>query len=68
MKVEIKTNQQGYCDYFKIDGKKYGAGIQKLNIIIEAGKRPEIIISAKPDEFIADFEDSKLYLEKRKEE
>ena len=27
MKVEIKTNEKGYCDYFIINGQKYGKGI-----------------------------------------
>lgn len=68
MKVEIKTNAKGYCDYFKIDGKEYGTGIYELNIKIEAGKRPEIIIKAKSDEYIIDSEDAKLYLEKVSDE
>lgn len=67
MKVEIKTNDKGYCDYFKIDGKEYGTGIYELNIKIEAGERPEIIIKAKSDEFILDSEDAKLYLESKGE-
>lgn len=67
MKVEIKTNKQGYCDYFKIDGKKYGTGIYELNIKINTLGKPEIIIKAKSDEFILDSEDVKLYLEKYKD-
>ena len=35
MKVEIKTNDKGTCEYFKIDGKKYGNGIYELNIKIK---------------------------------
>lgn len=68
MKVEIKTNVKGYCDYFKIDGKEYGTSVYELNIKIEAGKIPEIIIKAKSDEFILDSEDTKLYLEKVSDE
>ena len=64
MKVEIKTNNKGYCDYFKINGIEYGAGIYELSIKINAYERPEIIIKAKSDEFILDSEDTKLYLEK----
>lgn len=67
MKVEIKTNSKGYCDYFKIDGKEYGQGIYELNIKIVAGERPEILLKAKSDEFILDSENSKLYLEKKTE-
>lgn len=67
MKVEIKTNSKGYCDYFKIDGKEYGQGIYELNIKIVTGERPEILLKAKSDEFILDSENSKLYLEKKTE-
>lgn len=67
MKFEIKTNSTGYCEYFKIDGKKYGQGIYELNIKIVAGQKPEIVLKAKSDEFILDSEDSKLYLEKKTE-
>ena len=67
MKVEIKTNDKGYCDYFKIDGKEYGTGIYELNIKIEAGEKPEIIIKAKSNGFILDSEDAKLYLESKGE-
>jgi len=66
MKVEIKTNEKGICEYFKIDGKEYGNDIYELNIKISGGERPEIIIKAKTDEFILDSEDAKLYLETQK--
>lgn len=62
MKVEIKTNSKGYCEYFKIDDKEYGQGIYELNIKIGACKKPEIIIKAISDEFILDSQDAKLYL------
>lgn len=68
MKVEIKTNKKGYCDYFKINGKEYGTGIYELNIKISAYKEPEIIIKAKTDEFILDSENTKLYLDKKESE
>lgn len=68
MEVEIKTNKKGYCDYFKINGREYGTGIYELNIKIEAGEKPEIIIKAKTDEFILDSEDAKLYLEKKEDD
>lgn len=64
MKVEIKTNEKGICEYFKINGKEYGTGIYELNIKIEGGTKPEILIKAKSDKFILDSEDAKLYLEK----
>lgn len=67
MKVEIKTNKKGICEYFKINGKKYGEGIYELNIKVNAGERTEVIIKARTDEFILDSEDTKLYLEKKED-
>ena len=64
MKVEIKTDDKGFCEYFKIDGKKYGNGIYELNIKITPDALPEILIKAKSNEFILDSEETKLYLDK----
>lgn len=64
MKVEIKTDDKGKCEYFKLDGKEYGTGIYEMNIKIRPLEKPEIIIKAKSDEFILDSADSKLYLGK----
>ena len=64
MKVKIKTNDKGICEYFKIDGKKYGSGIYELNIKIKPFELPEILIKAKSNEFILDSEKTKLYLDK----
>ena len=64
MKVEIKTNDKGFCEYFKIDGKEYGNGIYELNIKINPFELPEILIKAKTNEFILDSEKTKLYLDK----
>lgn len=44
MKVEIKTNEKGYCDYFIINGQKFGKNIQKATIVIEGGYKPRLII------------------------
>lgn len=68
MKVEIKTNERGICDYLKIDDKEYGEGIYEVNIKIKAGKPTEFIFKAKSDEFILDSESNKLYLERYKNE
>jgi len=68
MKVEIKTNENGICEYFKINDKKYGEGIYELNIKVSAGERTEVIIKARTDEFILDSENTKLYLEKKEGE
>ena len=67
MKVEIKTNDKGFCEYFKIDGKKYGNGIYELNIKIKPFELPEILIKAKSNEFILDSENNKLFLETNEE-
>ena len=64
MKVEIKTNDKGFCEYFKIDGKEYDNGIYELNIKIKPFELPEILIKAKSNEFILDSEKTKLYLDK----
>lgn len=48
MKVEIKTNEKGYCDYFKINGKKFDKNIIKITIVIEKGRKPEFIIEETP--------------------
>lgn len=65
MKVEIKTDDKGFCKYFKIDGKEYGNGIYELNIKIKPFELPEILIKAKSNEFILDSEETKLYLDKK---
>lgn len=44
VKVEIKTNEKGYCDYFIINGQKFGKNIEKATIIIEGGCKPRLII------------------------
>lgn len=44
MKVEIKTNEKGYCDYFKINGQNFGKNIEKITIVIEGGYKPRFII------------------------
>jgi hypothetical protein len=67
MKVEIKTDDKGLCEYFKIDGKEYGNGIYELNIKIKPFELPEILIKAKSNEFILDSENNKLYIETNEE-
>lgn len=64
MKVEIKTNKQGICEYFKINDKEYGVGIEALDIKIRPSEPTKIIITAVSDEFIIDSEDAKLFLKK----
>lgn len=65
MKVEIKTNEKGYCDYFIINGQKYGKGITSATILIQAGSRPSILLSGKLDEL--DFIGGNVYVYPKKE-
>lgn len=44
MKLEIKTNEKGYCDYFIMNGKKFGENIEKVTIVIEGEHKPKFII------------------------
>ena len=44
MKVEIKTNEKGYCDYFIINGQRFEKSITKVIIVIEGGCKPKFII------------------------
>ena len=44
MKVEIKTNEKGYCDYFIINGQRFEKNITKVTIDIEGGYKPRFII------------------------
>ena len=44
MKVEIKTNEKGYCDYFIINGQRFEKNIEKVTIVIEGGCKPLFII------------------------
>ena len=44
MKVEIKTNEKGYCDYFIINGQKFEKNITKVIIVIKGGYKPQFII------------------------
>lgn len=37
MKVEIKTNEKGYCDVFKINDVELGQGVSAVDIHIECG-------------------------------
>ena len=60
MKVEIKTNEKGYCDYFIINGQEYGKGITSATILIQAGAKPSILLSGELDGF--DFNGKDVYI------
>ena len=49
VKVEIKTNEKGYCDYFIINGQKFEKNITKVTIVIEDGYKPKFIIEGTAD-------------------
>ena len=68
MKVEIKTNSKGVCEYFKIDGKEFGTGIYSLDIHIDGYSKPEIFIKCSSDEFIMSSDNTKLYIDNLNEE
>lgn len=68
MKVEIKTNDKGICEYFKIDGKNYGLDIYSLDIHIDGYGKPDIFIRCKSDEFIMTSDNTKLYIDNLNEE
>ena len=66
MKLKIKTDEKGVCKCFKIDDKDYGVGIHAVDIHIEAGRLPKVVITGDSNEFILDSENNKLYLKKEK--
>lgn len=65
MKVEIKTNEKGYCDYFIINGQKYGKGITSATILIQAGAKPSILLSGKLDNLDFNGEDVYIYSDRK---
>lgn len=63
MKLEIKVNKNGICEYFKINDRKFGKGITGYQVYHQALKKPIVILECKVDEFILDSEDNSLYLD-----
>jgi len=57
MKLEIKTKDNGYVDYLKLNDEMIGYGIEKMNITLEAG---EIKIEALTDELYKKYINTKL--------
>ena len=49
MKVEIKTNEKGYCDYFIINGQRFEKSITKVTIVIEGCCKPRFIIEGRAE-------------------
>lgn len=52
MKVEIKTNEKGYADIFKINDVDFGAGVRKYTIEHTAGTKPRLILDCGINELI----------------
>ena len=65
MKVVIKTNEKGYCDYFIINGQEYRKGITSATILIQAGAKPSILLSGKLDELEFIGNDVYIYPDKK---
>lgn len=66
MKVEIKTNEKGYCDYFIINGQKFGENITSATILIQAGAKPSILLQGRLNEL--DFKGADVYIYPSKKE
>lgn len=49
MKLDIKTDKKGICEYFKINNQKVGEGIFSVDIHIEGGKMPTFKLEGKLD-------------------
>ena len=49
MKLDIKTDKKGKCEYFKINNQKVGEGIFSVDIHIEGGKMPTFKLEGKLD-------------------
>lgn len=49
MKLDIKTDKKGKCEYFKINNQKIGEGIFSVDIHIEGGKMPTFKLEGKLD-------------------
>lgn len=49
MKLDIKTDKKGKCEYFKINNQKFGEGIFSVDIHIEGGKMPTFKLEGKLD-------------------
>lgn len=65
MKVEIKTNEKGYCDYFIINGQNFGKNIQNVSVFIQGNGKPFMLIQGKLDGLDFNGEDVYIYLDKK---
>lgn len=58
--LKLKTNEKGYCDELFLNGEKIGNGITKLELIIEAGKKPNLILTMSSDDVELECEDVEI--------
>lgn len=65
MKVEIKTNEKGYCDCFIINGQKIGKNIESVSIFIQGNGKPSILIQGKLDGLDFNGEDAYIYPDRK---
>lgn len=54
LKVEIKVNEKGYCDKFKINGKEMSKDIRGYGIEHYAGNKPRLVLDLAVDDLIID--------------
>ena len=52
MKIEIELDEKGYCKEFKIDGKSYGMGIERVVIDCENKTKIDMYV----DEYLKEKE------------
>lgn len=67
-KVEFKKSKLGnYCEYFKINGDKFGEGIERIEIIIDAYEPMKIKMYGRADlvrnKELFNYEEVKFYEE-----
>lgn len=62
MKLEVKIDKKGECEYFKINNQKFGEGISSVDIHIESGKMPTFKLEGKLDELELHSDDLNIEL------
>lgn len=67
-KLKLKTNEKGYCDELFLNGERIGDGITKLELIIEAGKKPNLILTMSSNDVELECEDVNVIKNTSKEE
>jgi hypothetical protein len=60
LKVEIKVNEKGYCDKFKINGKEIGKDIRGYGIEHYAGNKPRLVLDLAVDDLIIEVDNFEI--------